>query len=72
MGEGAREGVDGGVDGGGGFFVVGELLDEAEDCGDVCGDVRWVGGVGVGLGYLRALRDGWRRLWRPLRVLSLA
>lgn len=35
MGEGAGEGVEGGVDRGRGLFVVGKLLDEGEDCGDV-------------------------------------
>lgn len=33
----AVEGLDSCLDGGGGFFVVGELLDQAQDCGDVWG-----------------------------------
>ena len=37
MRERAREGFDRRFDGGGRFFEVGQLLDEAEDCGDVWG-----------------------------------
>lgn len=36
MGEGFGEQGFGCVDEGGGFLVGGELVDEAEDCGDVC------------------------------------